>query len=107
MRAIYEYECPAVNVATQKRHTVLIAEDDLTLAKGLEVNLKREGYNVFRAPDGPAGLNESLRHRPDVILLDVMLPGMNGFDLCRELRRRGSEAIIIIVSVKGQELDRV
>jgi DNA-binding response OmpR family regulator len=92
---------------TQGTHKVLVAEDDLSLSRGLELNLRREGYDVFRATNGPACLNDTLRHRPQVILLDLMLPGMNGFDVCRELRRRGVDAIVIILTARSQELDRV
>jgi two-component system alkaline phosphatase synthesis response regulator PhoP len=71
------------------------------------MNLKAEGYGVLTAEAGDAGLEQALNEKPDLILLDVMLPGLNGFDVCRELRRKGFEAPIIMLTAKAEEIDRV
>lgn len=107
MNTAYVEEPSTRSAPLADMHTILVAEDDLALSRGLELNLKREGYHVLRVGNGPACLNETLRHRPQVILLDLMLPGMNGFDVCRELRRRGVDAIVVILTARSQELDRV
>lgn len=86
---------------------ILIVEDEEDLARGLEINLAREGYTVIKAADGPEGLRTALRDNPSLILLDIMLPGMNGLDLCRELRQRGFDAPIIMLTAKSEEVDRV
>ena len=66
---------------------VLIVEDDATLLDTLEYNLSREGYNVLTAADGLTGLAVAREENPDLIVLDVLLPGMDGFEVCRTLRR--------------------
>ena len=86
---------------------ILIIEDEPDLLRGLELNLKAEGYTVLTAVRGDSGLEQALRERPELVLLDVMLPGMNGLDVCRELRGRGFEAPIIMLTARAEELDRV
>ena len=86
---------------------ILIVEDEPDLLRGLELNIKAEGFGVLTARRGDEGLEGALRDRPDLVLLDVMLPGMSGFDVCRELRRKGFEAPIIILTAKAEEVDRV
>lgn len=86
---------------------ILIAEDEEDLLKGLELHLTREGYQVAKATRGDGVLDLALKENPDLIILDVMLPGMNGLDVCRELRRRGLDASIIMLTAKGEEIDRV
>jgi len=90
---------------TQQR--ILVIEDEPDLRRGLEMNLKAEGYAVLTAGSGDAGVRQALDEKPDLVLLDVMLPGMNGFDVCRELRRKSFEAPIIMLTAKGEEIDRV
>jgi len=87
--------------------TILIVEDEADLARGLEINLRREGYEVLKAGTGDHGLHLALNENPDLILLDVMLPGMNGFDVCRQLRQKGFDAPIIMLTARGEEIDRV
>ncbi|BCS32120.1 DNA-binding response regulator [Luteitalea sp. TBR-22] len=87
--------------------TVLVVEDEPGLSRGLEINLKREGYRVVVAATGEAGLDLAIRHQPQLILLDVTLPGMNGFDVCREVRARGMDVPIIFLTARTEELDRV
>ena len=86
---------------------ILVVEDEPDLLAGLELNIKADGYSVLTARRGDEGLDEALRERPDLIVLDVMLPGMNGFDVCRELRRKGFDAPIIILTARAEEVDRV
>jgi two-component system alkaline phosphatase synthesis response regulator PhoP len=87
--------------------TILIVEDQEDLLKGLEINLTNEGYQVLKATRGDAGVNLAIKENPDLIILDVMLPGMSGLDVCRELRRKGSEVPIIMLTAKSEEIDRV
>ena len=86
---------------------ILIIEDEPDLLRGLALNLKAEGYGVLTASRGDLGLEQALRDRPELVLLDIMLPGMNGLDVCRELRRKGFEAPIIMLTAKAEEVDRV
>ncbi|HEY1099570.1 MAG TPA: response regulator transcription factor [Myxococcota bacterium] len=86
---------------------VLIVEDDASIAAGLRLNLKHEGCLVAVEADGQAGLQRALEETPDLIILDVMLPGMNGFEVLRELRRRGSTSGVIMLTAKGLEEDKV
>jgi DNA-binding response OmpR family regulator len=72
--------------------TILIVDDQEELLRGLALNFRREGYEVLTATSGEAAVGLAPREAPDLILLDVMMPGMSGFDVCRELRRRGIEA---------------
>ena len=86
---------------------ILIVEDEPDLLRGLELNIKAEGFTVLTARGGEEALEQAMRERPDLVLLDVMLPGMNGFDVCRELRQKGFEAPIIILTARSEEVDRV
>lgn len=86
---------------------LLVVEDDTSIAAGLRMNLRHEGFEVTVTADGEAGLREALATPPDLILLDVMLPVMNGFEVLRELRRRGSTAGVIMLTAKGLEEDKV
>ena len=86
---------------------ILIVEDEADILRGLEINLKKEGYSVAKATRGDTAINIVLAENPDLILLDVMLPGMNGIEVCRELRRRGIETPIVILTARADEVDRV
>ena len=88
-------------------YKILIVEDEAELARGLEINLRQEGYSVVKAATGDAGLKLAFQENPNLVILDVMLPGMNGLDLCRVLRQKGFEAPIIMLTAKGEEIDRV
>ena len=89
------------------RRRILVVEDDRTLRQALSYNLTREGYDVTTAADGEAALETARNSGIDLILLDVMLPGMSGVEVLRVLRRDGIRAPVIIVSAKGDEIDRV
>ena len=89
------------------RRRLLLVEDDRTLRQALTFNLTREGYEVTAAGDGEAALEAARNERLDLILLDVMLPGMSGVEVLRVLRREGVATPVIILSAKGDEIDRV
>ena len=89
------------------RRRLLLVEDDPTLRQALTFNLTREGYDVTSAADGEAALEASRNERLDLILLDVMLPGMSGVEVLRVLRREGVTTPVIVLSAKGDEIDRV
>ena len=86
---------------------VLIIEDERDLVLGLKDNFEYEGYQVCAAYDGESGVESARRENPDLILLDVMLPRMNGLDVCRELRRRGIGTPIIMLTARSAEVDKV
>ncbi len=86
---------------------VLLIEDEPGLVLTLTDRLKSEGHEVAAASDGPAGLERATREPWDVILLDVMLPGASGFDVCRDLRQRGVTTPIIMLTARGQVVDKV
>jgi len=69
--------------------TVLIVEDDAAMLRGLQDNFEYEGYRVLTATDGEAGLAAAFDAAPDLIVLDIMLPGVNGYEICRQVRSRG------------------
>ena len=84
---------------------ILIIEDDPTMQEALRDNFEFGGYTVHVASDGRAGLKAALAHQPDLILLDIMLPGINGFDVCRRIRSEGLTIPIIMLTAKSQESD--
>lgn len=86
---------------------ILIVEDDASILRGLELNLGLEGFEVKTAMDGPAGLRLCTDWKPDLVLLDLMLPVMNGYEVCREIRRRGLTMPIVVLSAKSAEPDKV
>jgi two-component system alkaline phosphatase synthesis response regulator PhoP len=86
---------------------VLLIEDEPGLVLTLTDRLKSEGYFVGAASDGPSGLERAIRESWDVVLLDVMLPGASGFDVCRDLRQRGVSVPIIMLTARGQVVDKV
>ena len=86
--------------------TVLIVEDEPALASTLSYNLRKQGFNVVSAVDGVAGLREARNARPDVIVLDLMLPKMDGIEVCRRIRSE-SDVPILILTAKAEELDKV
>jgi DNA-binding response OmpR family regulator len=87
--------------------TVLIVEDDEAMSVALRDGFASEGYAVRAARDGEAGLRAAKEQPPDLLVLDVMLPRMTGLDVCRELRARGSAVPIIMLTARGQEIDKV
>lgn len=86
---------------------ILVIEDDLKILRGLEMNLKFEGYTVLSATDGHEGLKKALEEPADLLLLDLMLPGLGGYDICRKVRERKPGLPIVMLTAKGQEIDKV
>lgn len=88
---------------------VLIVEDDRALADILFYNLQKEGFNVFRAFDGRDGLEQARQKQLDIIILDLMLPVINGMDVCRQLRKlkETRDAGILMLTAKGEDLDQI
>jgi DNA-binding response OmpR family regulator len=87
--------------------TVLIIEDDPTMLIGLKDNFEFKGYKVVTAADGEKGLNAALNAKPDLILLDIMLPKINGYEICRLVREQKLTMPIIMLTAKGDESDIV
>jgi DNA-binding response OmpR family regulator len=86
---------------------ILLIEDEKDIAKGIELNLARERHTVLIVPHGEDALDLVLRENPDLIILDVSLPGLSGFDVCRDLRSHAIKAPIIMLTVCSQEIDKV
>ena len=86
---------------------ILIIEDEEDLVKGLKINLVDEGYEVDYALNGKEGLKKALTEKPDLILLDVMLPGMDGLEICKELRLNKIDIPILMLTARGEEIDKV
>jgi DNA-binding response OmpR family regulator len=86
---------------------VLLVEDDEALARGLQLYLEREGFDVVRGRRGDTAVDLIMRTLPDLVTLDLMLPGLSGLEVCRELRRRAIDVPVIMLTAKGEEMDRV
>jgi len=86
---------------------ILVVEDEPGLVLTLTDLLAAEGYEVDSAGDGPGGLKKALEERYDLLVLDVMLPGKTGFEVCQELRRQGCESAVLMLTARGQVADRV
>jgi len=90
-----------------KKLTILIVEDDEALILGLSENLEFAGYKVVTATEGPRGLALGVEAHPDLIVLDIMLPGMSGYDVCRKLRDQGVQVPIIMLTARQDEFDKL
>ena len=86
---------------------ILLVEDNADLASGLEYNLRLEGYDVRIAEDGRGGLAAARDWAPDLVILDLMLPGIDGYEVLRSIRAGGSDVPVIILSARGEEADKV
>jgi len=86
---------------------ILVVEDDRAIATALEDDLRLEGYVVEVVGDGPSAIDRASRSRFELMLLDVMLPGKDGFEVCRELKRRGVDTTILLLTARGNESDKV
>jgi DNA-binding response OmpR family regulator len=87
--------------------TILVIEDDISILRGLKDNLEYEDYVVITETNGEKGLQLALNKEPDLILLDIMLPGMNGYEICRKLKKEMNELPIIMITARGSEMDKV
>jgi DNA-binding response OmpR family regulator len=86
---------------------ILVIEDEPQMLLGLRDNLELEGYEVATAADGDEGLTKAASFQPDLVILDVMLPRKNGFDVCRELRARSNATPVVMLTARNQETDKV
>src|SRR5262245_48902679 len=86
---------------------ILIVDDEPEIVRGLEDNLRFEGYQTFTADNGADALAVAAREVPDLIVLDLMMPVMSGWDVCRTLRAKGIDVPIIMLTARGEEADRV
>jgi DNA-binding response OmpR family regulator len=86
--------------------TILLVEDEITIAETLRYNLEREGYTVIIANDGVVGLERARRDQPDLVILDIMLPRLDGFSVCRILRQE-SDMPILMLTARQDEVDRI
>jgi len=87
--------------------TILIVEDDPAMLRGLKDNFEFKDYRVLTAADGEEGLNAALNEKPDLIILDIMLPKINGYEVCRLIRKEELDMPIIMLTAKGEESDIV
>ncbi|MEN9580453.1 MAG: hypothetical protein RJA70_3462 [Pseudomonadota bacterium] len=92
---------------SKPRRRILVVEDDASISLGLRMNLEAEGYQVQLAEDGTQALEVARTNEPDLIILDVMLPHMNGLEVLRTLRHEGRKVPIIMLSARGAEMDKV
>ncbi|MFN0062938.1 MAG: response regulator transcription factor [Myxococcaceae bacterium] len=92
---------------TERKRRILVVEDDVSILSGISMNLRYEGYEVLQAQDGRRALELILEAEPDLVVLDVMLPQMNGFEVLTELRRRNVSVPVIVLSAKGLEQDKI
>ncbi|HSP86546.1 MAG TPA: response regulator transcription factor [Ignavibacteriaceae bacterium] len=86
---------------------ILIVEDEPNMRMGLKDNLEFEGYDVDSAEDGEAGLNKILANNYSLIVMDVMMPKLSGFDVCKTIRKKGITTPVILLTAKGEEIDKV
>lgn len=86
---------------------ILVVEDEPAILRGLADNLRLEGHDVVTAADGDAGYRLARETKPDLIVLDLMLPRMSGYEVCRKLRADGLQVPILILSARGEEADRI
>jgi DNA-binding response OmpR family regulator len=86
---------------------ILVVEDDLAIITGVVDLLESEGYTVFQATDGETGYTAYEKEHPDLVLLDVMMPGKSGYDVCRQIRATDGRTPVLMLTAKGQEIDKV
>jgi two-component system alkaline phosphatase synthesis response regulator PhoP len=91
----------------ERRQKILIVEDEPDMVLGLRDNFEFEGYEVVTAADGAAGLEKARGERPDLMILDIMMPKLSGLEVCKTLRSEGFEKPIIMLTARGQEIDKV
>ncbi len=87
--------------------TILIIEDDVSILEGLKDNLEFEGYRVLTETNGKRGLKLAQEKDVGLLLLDIMLPGLNGYEICRKIKKENPELPIIMLTARGSEMDKV
>ncbi len=90
-----------------RKRTVLIVEDEKTIVDILRFNLQKEGFDTLEAYDGVTGLSMIMEESPDLVLLDLMLPGLNGFEVCKQIRENGVSIPILILTAREAENDKI
>jgi two-component system alkaline phosphatase synthesis response regulator PhoP len=93
--------------ASVSKTRILIVEDEPAMVAGLRDNFEYEGYEVISANDGVEGLEKAINDQPDLVVLDVMMPRMSGLDVCKQLKSRRPAIPIIMLTARGQEIDKV
>ena len=88
------------------KRRILVVEDDVLLARALCDNLSYEGFEVALANEGHGALKKIESYKPDLILLDIMLPGLNGFEICRHLSQQSRRTAVIIITARSQKIGR-
>src|SRR6201996_2769180 len=94
-------------IQVHKVAKILVVEDEPAMVAGLRDNFEFEGYEVITARDGVEGLQRALDESPDLVVLDVMMPRMSGLEVCRQLRSKRASLPIIMLTARGQEVDKV
>ena len=94
-------------IEVQSRAKILVVEDEPNMVAGLRDNFEFEGYEVITARDGVEGLQRALEESPDLVVLDVMMPQLSGLEVCRQLRAKRASIPIIMLTARGQEIDKV
>ncbi len=97
----------AAREGDERRQKILIVEDEPDMVLGLRDNFEFEGYEVVTASDGAAGLDKARSEKPDLMILDIMMPKLSGLEVCKTLRGEGFEKPIIMLTARGQEIDKV
>jgi len=93
--------------STRQKERILIVEDDPAILTGLTDLLDSEGYETYTAGDGNAALRAYAKEKPDLLILDIMIPEKSGYDLCKEIRKSDTKTLIMMLTAKGQEVDKV
>ncbi|MDR1559904.1 MAG: response regulator, partial [Clostridiales bacterium] len=86
---------------------ILVVDDEKSIVDIISYNLKKEGYEVIAAYDGPQGLKNALTDSPDLILLDIMMPKLDGFEVCKRIRDKKLQTPIIMLTARAEEVDKV
>ena len=97
----------AAEPSAGKKTRILIVEDEPAMVAGLRDNFEYEGYEVISAADGVEGLDRAMTDEPDLVVLDVMMPRMSGLDVCKQLKAKRPSVPIIMLTARGQEIDKV
>ncbi len=96
-----------VIIMSEAKTKVLVVEDEAPIRKFIAINLERSGFTVLEAETGEKGLEMARAYKPEIMVLDVMLPGIDGFEVCKKLRDEMPELIIIMLTARGQDIDRI
>jgi two-component system alkaline phosphatase synthesis response regulator PhoP len=105
--AVDSTQATGPETSNAKRYCILIVEDEPAMVAGLRDNFEYEGYDVITADNGVAGLELALADEPDLVVLDVMMPRMSGLDVCKQLKAKRPSLPIIMLTARGQEIDKV